>query len=106
MNTSSNTYDTIEHLIYSQKLRIESLAFIPEKDKMLIDLSNGLKLIVNTKHYKSLKGATPVQLNNYHLVGKGTGIHWPDLDEDLSLKGFLSEAFKQIIVSKNELVIV
>jgi len=44
-------------------------------------------------------------LNNYRLIGKGAGIHWPDVDEDLSLKGFLKEEIDRSIREiKNTLV--
>ena len=33
--------------------------------------------------------ATPQQLNNFEFLGDGEGIHWPDLDEDLSVSGLL-----------------
>ena len=36
-----------------------------------------------------LKGGTLAQLQNWRLIGGGEGVHWPDLDEDLSLKGAL-----------------
>jgi hypothetical protein len=36
-----------------------------------------------------LRGATPEQLNNIEITFNGTGLHWPDLDEDLSVIGIL-----------------
>lgn len=38
---------------------------------------------------KKLSNATEAQLNNLELICNGTGIHWPDLDEDLSILGVL-----------------
>lgn len=35
-----------------------------------------------------LEAATPAERRNYYLSGKGYGVHWPDLDEDLSAHGF------------------
>lgn len=37
-----------------------------------------------------LELATPAQRRNYRLIGKGYGVHWPDVDEDLSANGFLN----------------
>ncbi|MFP4292998.1 MAG: DUF2442 domain-containing protein [Cyclobacteriaceae bacterium] len=45
-----------------------------------------------------LKKATASQLSNYCLIGKGAGVHWPDIDEDLSLKGFLKEEIDRSIL--------
>jgi uncharacterized protein DUF2442 len=36
-----------------------------------------------------LSGATPAQRANYELIGAGQGIHWPEIDEDLSAEGML-----------------
>jgi hypothetical protein len=36
-----------------------------------------------------LSDATPVQRNNWELIGDGQGVHWPDVDEDISAKGML-----------------
>jgi hypothetical protein len=47
-----------------------------------------------------LKGADRVQLLKYELIGGGTGIHWPLLDEDLSLKGFLQDELRRVVKSK------
>ena len=34
-----------------------------------------------------LSDATPQQRNNYEIIGDGQGVHWPDVDEDLSVEG-------------------
>lgn len=36
-----------------------------------------------------LLDATPTQRNNFILIGDGLGIHWPDIDEDISIEGML-----------------
>ncbi len=38
---------------------------------------------------RRLRGATPEQLNHIEIICNGTGLHWPDLDEDLSVIGIL-----------------
>jgi hypothetical protein len=40
--------------------------------------------------YPSLKNATKKQRENFQLIGLGTGIHWPDIDEDLSVDGIVA----------------
>jgi hypothetical protein len=39
--------------------------------------------------YPRLRDATPLQRENYEHSGRGRGIHWPDIDEDLSINGIL-----------------
>ena len=105
MNTSHNKYDAIESLIYKEGLKITSIKISPANDKLFIHLNNDLTFITPTKNYKGLKNATAKRLKNYKLIGAGIGIHWPDLDEDLSLKGFLQEFLRQKIRSRRKLVI-
>jgi len=105
MNTSHNKYDAIETLIYNEGLRIKLIEFNSTHSKMFVHLTNNLTFIVPTRLYKSLKKASAKQLKNFKLVGSGTGIHWPDLDEDLSLKGFLNEILRQLVNKEKELVI-
>ena len=37
-----------------------------------------------------LSDGTPAQRNNYEIIGDGQGVHWPDVDEDLSVEGMLN----------------
>ena len=37
-----------------------------------------------------LSDATPVQRNNYEIIGDGQGVHWPDVDEDISVQGMFN----------------
>jgi hypothetical protein len=41
--------------------------------------------------YRRLREATPEQRSKWELIGRGTGIHWEDIDEDLSLAGLLRD---------------
>lgn len=60
-----------------------------EKDYMEVSLSDGRILSVPLAWYPRLSGASKSQLKNYEISPSGYGIHWPSLDEDLSVKGFL-----------------
>ncbi|WP_051347902.1 MULTISPECIES: DUF2442 domain-containing protein [unclassified Asinibacterium] len=91
MITSHNKYDAIENLIYNEGLKIQSLEFSPTYRKMFIHLTNDTTFVVRTHQYPNLKKASVQQLKNFSLIGNGAGIHWPEVDEDLSLKGFLKE---------------
>ena len=37
-----------------------------------------------------LSEATPAQRNNYEIIGDGQGVHWPEVDEDLSVEGMFN----------------
>jgi len=54
-----------------------------------VHLADGRELSVPIAWYPRLASATPEQRNSFRWVGKGIGIHWPDLDEDLSVLGML-----------------
>ncbi len=105
MNISHNKYDAIENIIFKEGLRITSLKISPENDKLFIHLNTNLTFVTPIKNYAGLKNATSKRLKNYRLIGSGVGIHWPDLDEDLSLKGFLKEFLSQRVKTRRKLVI-
>jgi hypothetical protein len=93
----NNQYDAIENIIFSEDLRIEALDFHPEQDLMLVVLSTKAVLTQKLSSYKALRAADKSQLLQYELVGRGTGVHWPLLDEDLSLKGFLQNELRRVV---------
>lgn len=101
MNTSTNNYDTIEKLIYEEGLRIEAIDFHPEQDVMLVLLNTKAVLHQRLSSYKLLSKASKESLQQYELIGDGTGVHWPLLDEDLSLKGFLRDELRSVVKSGN-----
>jgi Protein of unknown function (DUF2442) len=97
MNISTNNFDTLEQLIYEDNIRIKSIEFRPEADTFFVSLNTGKTLSEKISRYPGLIHATREQLDHYELIGKGTGIHWPELDEDLSLKGFLRNSIRNYI---------
>jgi len=100
MSTLANSqYDAIESIIFTEDLRIEALDFHPEQDLMLIILNTKIVLTQKLSSYRSLKAADKSQLLLYDLIGLGTGAHWPLLDEDLSLKGFLQNELRKVVKS-------
>jgi Protein of unknown function (DUF2442) len=96
---ANNQYDAIESIIFTEDLRIEALDFHPEQDLMLIILNTKVVLTQKLSSYKCLKAADKSQLLQYDLIGRGTGVHWPLLDEDLSLKGFLQNELRKVVKS-------
>ena len=52
-------------------------------------LADGRRIVVPLTWFPRLAGGTPPQRDNWELIGDGEGIHWPDLDEDLSVIGLM-----------------
>jgi len=60
-------------------------------DEMLnIVFNGGSQLLTPTSRFPRLLSATPSQRKNWRLIGRGDGIHWPELDEDISVRSLLS----------------
>ena len=57
-----------------------------------VDLADGRTISVPLAWYPRLLNATPAQRANWEIAGAGYGIHWPDLDEDMSTEGLLRGA--------------
>ena len=57
-----------------------------------VDLLDGRTIRVPLDWYPALAGATPEQRARWEVCAAGYGIHWPDLDEDLSTEGLLRGA--------------
>ncbi|OYW58413.1 MAG: hypothetical protein B7Z40_22950 [Bosea sp. 12-68-7] len=58
-------------------------------DRLIVDLTDGRELSVPMRWYPRLLNATHAQRADWELAGAGYGIHWPQIDEDLSVKGLL-----------------
>ncbi len=59
-------------------------------DTLTVELSDGRILSVPLAWYPRLSHGTAEERNNWRLIGAGRGIHWPDLDEDISVEGLLA----------------
>ena len=53
-------------------------------DTLSLDLADGRTVSVHLDWYPRLLKATEEERGNWRLLGQGMGIHWPDLDEDIS----------------------
>lgn len=62
------------------------------EDTLAVDLMDGRSILVPLAWYPRLAQATPEQRTNWEIAGGGYGIHWPDIDEDLSTEGLLRGA--------------
>ncbi|HEX8572849.1 MAG TPA: DUF2442 domain-containing protein [Allosphingosinicella sp.] len=61
-----------------------------DSERLIVDLADGRTIAVPLAWYPRLLNATPAQRANWNRAGGGLGIHWPDVDEDLSVAGLLS----------------
>jgi hypothetical protein len=59
------------------------------EDSLTVDLDDGRSISVPLAWFPRLLHGTTKERNNWRLIGKGEGIHWPDLDEDISIEGIL-----------------
>ena len=59
-------------------------------DSLTVELSDGRTISVPLAWYPRLTYATRDERNRWRLIGRGEGIHWPDLDEDISVEGVLA----------------
>jgi hypothetical protein len=59
------------------------------EDELCVVLVDGRRISAPLAWFPRLLRATPAQRSNYELLGEGLGIHWPEVDEDLSVAGLL-----------------
>lgn len=57
--------------------------------KMTVFLEDGREISFPIEWFPRLRNASMKQLKNWRFIGNGEGIHWPDLDEDLSIEELL-----------------
>jgi hypothetical protein len=62
------------------------------KDSLSLALRDGRNITVPLAWYPRLLHATGAQRKNWRVAGGGYGIHWPEIDEDLSTEGLLRGA--------------
>lgn len=60
-----------------------------DNNMMWVSLADGRKLGVPLAYFPRLLNATPEQRMHYELSGNGTGIHWDELNEDISVQGLM-----------------
>jgi hypothetical protein len=61
-------------------------------DRLLVILADGRELAAPLAWFPRLLEATAEQRGNWRLIGRGHGIHWPDIDEDISVASLLRAA--------------
>jgi hypothetical protein len=61
-------------------------------DRLIVILADGRELAAPLVWFPRLTAATEGQRKNWRLIGQGVGIHWPDVDEDISVASLLRAA--------------
>ena len=69
------------------EVRAQSL--VVTEDSLIVDLSDGRSITVPLAWYPRLVHGTPEERNNWRWIGDREGIHWPDLDEDISVENLI-----------------
>jgi len=69
--------------LYEVKPLAQSVRFT--EDEITVVLADGRTIIVPLVWFPALERASLAQLKNYEILGDGEGIHWPEIDEDLSV---------------------
>jgi hypothetical protein len=65
--------------------RYRAVAVRAGADALTVRLDDGREITTPYHHFPRLQRATAAQRARWELIGRGTGIHWPDLDEDVSV---------------------
>lgn len=63
-----------------------------EDDTLVVELADGRTISAPLAWFPRLLDATPKQRANWQIAGGGFGLHWPDIDEDISTEGLLRGA--------------
>ena len=67
-----------------------ALAVTVTEDALVVDLADGRSVSVPLAWYPRLLYGTPAERQQWQLIGQGEGVHWPTLDEDISVSGLLA----------------
>ena len=67
----------------------EVIADHPDHE-IVVALADGRRVSAPLEWFPRLLRATPAQRSNWSLIGRGVGIHWPDVDEDISVRSLLA----------------
>ncbi len=70
--------------------RVRAVSFT--EDSLVVDLMDGRSISVPLVWFPRLLNASQKERNNWRISAAGYGIHWPDVDEDLSTEGLLRGA--------------
>jgi len=67
-----------------------ALSVVVTNDTLMVELDDGRTISVPTAWYPRLLHASEEERSTWRLIGKGNGIHWDSIDEDISIEGLLA----------------
>ena|SRR2546425_5508906 len=67
----------------AQKVRVTA-------DELTVELVDGRTVSVPVQWYPRLAHGSPAEQQNWQIIGRGVGLHWPDLDEDVAVQDLLA----------------
>jgi hypothetical protein len=79
--------------VHDDEARAMSVEHVPDLSLLVVGLSNGRRLVLPIEDVQGLGGATHEQLRNHELIGRGTGISFPDLDVDLYVPALIEGVY-------------
>ena len=74
----------------TKQLEIRATSVRVSDDALIVDLTDGRTVSAPLAWYPRLLQGTAVERDNHEFIGEGVGIHWPQLDEDISIEGILA----------------
>ena len=88
----------------------EALDVLLTDDTLSVELSDGRSISVPIAWFPRLLHSTEQERNNWRFIGKGQGIHWEDIDEDISIEGLIAgrpsgesqESFKKWLTNRSK----
>ena len=75
--------------ILASGLRAEAMSVEFVGDSICVVLADGREISAPLEWFPRLRDASEAQRLNWRLIGHGEGVHWPDLDEDVSVNALL-----------------
>jgi len=74
----------------TKQIEVRAAAVQVSDEALIIDLSDGRTVSAPLAWYPRLLHGTSAERQNHRLIGQGLGVHWPQLDEDISVEGVLA----------------
>ncbi len=74
----------------TKELEVTATSVRVTDDALIVDLSDGRTVSAPLAWYPRLLHGSAAERNDHQMIGRGIGIHWPQLDEDISIEGILS----------------
>lgn len=74
----------------SEETKSKAESVLISVDELIVALSDGRTKSIPLSFYPRLVHASQEERDNWKIIGQGEGIHWPDLDEDISVEGIVA----------------